>query len=125
MPEPGSTAAWLCGLEPNGSYKGKILLQRDLLVLAGIVLGEWERIQRKEYMEACSLSLDEIRRIAENFEKDYNIIVTADHGGHERSHGSTEKEDMLIPIVCMESDFEAGRKYEHASICDIDLQSPL
>ena len=73
----------------------------------------------KEYMEACSLSLDEIRRIAEQFSGDYTILITADHGGHGRSHGSTDKEDMLIPIICMGADFEAGKVMERVNICDI------
>lgn len=73
----------------------------------------------KEYLEACSLSLDEIRRITERFEDEYTIIITADHGGHGRSHGSREPEDMLIPLICIGADFEAGKTIEGAGICDI------
>ncbi len=73
----------------------------------------------KEYMEACSLSLDEIRRIDEQSGEEYTIIITADHGGHGRSHGSMEKEDMLIPLVCTGPDFQPGKVFERASICDI------
>ena len=73
----------------------------------------------KEYMEACSLSMEEIRRIEEQFAEEYTIMVTADHGGHERSHGSREQEDMLIPLICIGPDFEAGKIFERANICDI------
>ena len=70
-------------------------------------------------MKASSLSLVEIRRIVKQFSEEYTILVTADHGGHGRSHGSADKEDMLIPIICMGPDFEAGKVIEHVNICDI------
>ncbi|HBA48166.1 MAG TPA: hypothetical protein DCZ91_10295 [Lachnospiraceae bacterium] len=73
----------------------------------------------KEYMEACSLSLEEIRRIVDPFEAEYTIIITADHGGHGRSHGSREQEDMLIPLICIGPDFKPGKVFEDANICDI------
>lgn len=73
----------------------------------------------KEYREACSLSLEEIRRIENRFAEEYTIIITADHGGHGRSHGSREKEDMLIPLICIGPDFVPGKVFEHANICDI------
>lgn len=73
----------------------------------------------KEYMEACSLSLDEVRRLVEAFGEEYTCIFTADHGGHDWMHGTTEKEDMLIPLICIGPDFEAGRTLEAAGICDI------
>lgn len=31
--------------------------------------------------------------------RDYVIIITADHGGHEKSHGTTSPEDMTIPWI--------------------------
>ena len=73
----------------------------------------------REYMEACRLSLEEIQRLTESFKDKYSIIVTADHGGHEWMHGTREKEDMLIPLVCIGPDFEPGRRLEQAGICDI------
>lgn len=73
----------------------------------------------EEYMQACSQSLDEIERLVTCFEKDYTVIVTADHGGHDRSHGSVDKEDMLIPLICIGPDFQPGKIFEKAGICDI------
>ena len=43
----------------------------------------------------------------------------ADHGGHDRTHGSLEKEDMLIPLICIGPDFCPGSRFEQAGICDI------
>ena len=28
----------------------------------------------------------------------YDLVVTADHGGHERSHGTDREEDLSIPF---------------------------
>ena len=73
----------------------------------------------EEYMKACSRSLEEIRRIVERFREDYTIIVTADHGGHGRNHGSDDREDMLIPVICLGPDFPTGKVLEDVGICDI------
>jgi arylsulfatase A-like enzyme len=27
------------------------------------------------------------------------LVLTADHGGHERSHGSDSSEDMTVPLI--------------------------
>lgn len=71
------------------------------------------------YMQACRQSLDEIQRLTECFQEEYSVIVTADHGGHEWMHGTMEKEDMLIPLVCIGPDFQPGVRLENAGICDI------
>lgn len=71
------------------------------------------------YMQACRQSLDEIQRLTECFQEEYSVIVTADHGGHEWMHGTMEKEDMLIPLVCIGPDFQPGARLENARICDI------
>lgn len=73
----------------------------------------------EEYMQACRQSLDEIGRLTECFAGEYTIIVTADHGGHEWMHGTMEKEDMLIPLVCIGPEFQPGVKFKSAGICDI------
>jgi len=36
---------------------------------------------------------------ARNLRKDTLVIITADHGGHETTHGSTMPEDMTIPWI--------------------------
>ncbi len=73
----------------------------------------------EEYMQACRLSLDEIQRLVEAFGDEYSIIVTADHGGHGWMHGTEEREDMLIPLVCIGPDFQPGARLGKAGICDI------
>lgn len=51
-----------------------------------------------EYLETLKDAWECIRRAAEATEGEYDLIVTADHGGHERSHGTDREEDMNIPF---------------------------
>ena len=44
---------------------------------------------------------------------------TADHGGHDRTHGTDSPEDMTIPFIIKGKDFKAGEKLENVSIKDI------
>jgi arylsulfatase A-like enzyme len=39
----------------------------------------------------------------------YTVIVTADHGGHGRDHGSDEHSDMLIPWIAWGAGVQPGR----------------
>lgn len=73
----------------------------------------------EEYQYACTQSLEKIRKLVECFNKEYNIIVTADHGGHGRDHGSTMSEDMTIPLICIGERFCPGEIFSRANICDI------
>ena len=73
----------------------------------------------EEYMTACRLSLEEIRRLVELFAGDYSILITADHGGHEYNHGADIAEDMTIPLICIGPDFAPGSTFTAAGICDI------
>ncbi len=72
-----------------------------------------------EYMRSVRESWKCIDRVAEEFSEDYTIIVTADHGGHDRTHGTTMPEDMVIPLFLKGKDFEPGKIIEDARITDI------
>ncbi|MBQ6867916.1 MAG: alkaline phosphatase, partial [Clostridia bacterium] len=50
---------------------------------------------------------------------EYTIVVTADHGGHDRSHGTTMDEDMTIPMFYIGPRFEKGKVLENTTILDI------
>ena len=52
-----------------------------------------------EYLHTIDESFDSIRRLMEVSDEDTISIITADHGGHARSHGTTMPEDMTIPII--------------------------
>ena len=73
-----------------------------------------------EYMRAVSVSWDEIGRLSKAAtERGYTVFVTADHGGHGRSHGSDMDEDMTIPLFILGDGIPAGQFALGANIMDI------
>ena len=72
-----------------------------------------------EYMEAIHNSWDNIERVISVLPEDYTVFITADHGGHDRMHGTDLKEDMTIPFIVMGKDFEPNSRLENISIKDI------
>ncbi|MBQ8209489.1 MAG: alkaline phosphatase family protein [Clostridia bacterium] len=73
----------------------------------------------EEYMEAIQSSWDNIEKLMSELGDEYTYIITADHGGHDRTHGSNMHEDMLIPIIINGKDFEKGKELKSANIIDI------
>ena len=71
------------------------------------------------YMDEMRSSWENIEKVLRILPEDYLVIITADHGGHDRSHGSELPEDMTIPLIFHGKDFIAGRKLEEASIKDV------
>ena len=71
------------------------------------------------YLHRISVALDNIRRVVDSFGNEYNIIVTADHGGHDRTHGTDMPEDTTIPMFCFGKAFPAGQRFTGGSIMDI------
>lgn len=72
-----------------------------------------------KYMTALENAEDCIKRIREALPENYNIIITADHGGHGRDHGKDIPEDMTIPMIFNGSRFEGGKQYESPNLKDI------
>ena len=72
-----------------------------------------------EYLRAVNISLDNVQRLVRQLPSDYRVILTADHGGHNRSHGSEEKEDMTIPVFMRHSTIAPGELPAGTSILDI------
>lgn len=73
----------------------------------------------EKYLEAVRESWDCIDRMTENLGEDWTVIVTADHGGHGRDHGTETDEDMLIPLFFRGKNFEPGRQIDGLNIMDI------
>ena len=71
-----------------------------------------------EYMRSIRGSLDCIRSVCEAADDDTLVVLTADHGGHGRSHGSDMDEDMTIPILFWNRTF-SSREITGTSILDI------
>ncbi len=73
----------------------------------------------QEYLDAIAYASECVRKVYDACEGRYHIIITADHGGHDRSHGTDLKEDMVIPIIFWGALFEHGKKISGVSIKDI------
>ncbi len=71
------------------------------------------------YMEAVRGAWQQIDRVMQVLPEEYTVIVLADHGGHDRIHGTPAAEDMTIPVMIRGKDFPAGSKLENVSIMDI------
>ena len=71
------------------------------------------------YLGYISAAIDNVKRVYEAFGDEYTVIVTADHGGHERSHGSDMPEDVTIPMFFLGKRFAAGEALEGVSILDL------
>lgn len=72
-----------------------------------------------EYLEAIQSSWDNTEKIMDALGDGYTYIITADHGGHDRTHGTEMPKDMLIPIIIKGEGFEPGSVLENANIMDI------
>lgn len=73
----------------------------------------------EEYMRAVRNCWQRIEKVLAELDEDYTVIITADHGGHDRTHGTELPEDMTIPVFVMGKDFEAGKELENVNIMDI------
>jgi phosphopentomutase len=73
----------------------------------------------EQYMKSVSKALSCVEKLKSNISDDYTIILLADHGGHERSHGSDCPEDMTIPVLFCGKSFEKGKEISDVSIKDV------
>lgn len=73
----------------------------------------------KEYLDCVSTAFDCVRRVYERLGSEYEILVTADHGGHDRRHGSDIPDDINVPMFAVGEHFPAGKVAESWSIMDV------
>ena len=73
----------------------------------------------EQYMAAMENSFANITKLYDKLPEDYVIIVTADHGGHDRTHGTELSEDMIIPIMVLSKSEKIEIDFKDASIKDI------
>lgn len=73
----------------------------------------------EEYLASCRLALSQAQKLIDRFSGTYTVLFTADHGGHDRTHGAQDDSDMLIPLVCIGPDFSPGPMERIPSILDI------
>lgn len=72
-----------------------------------------------EYQKSLEESWANIEKVLDSLKDNYTVIITADHGGHDRTHGSDMKEDITIPIFAMGEAFKQGATFEEATLLDI------
>ena len=71
------------------------------------------------YMGCVANAFECVKKLRESIPAEYNIILLADHGGHDRCHGTEAAEDMTIPIIMNGPAFEPGKVLDKASIKDV------
>jgi predicted AlkP superfamily pyrophosphatase or phosphodiesterase len=72
-----------------------------------------------EYLQNVSTALDCVKQVKEVGGEAYDVILMADHGGHDRTHGTEMAEDMTIPLLLLGKPFAPGELAGEASIKDI------
>ena len=75
-----------------------------------------------EYFQTARDSWKEINKVLAKMDavgEEYCAIITSDHGGHDRTHGTLMDEDMTIPIFLLGKPFTPGAVLENVSIKDI------
>ena len=71
------------------------------------------------YLGYVKIAIENVKRVYQLAGKDHTIIITADHGGHDRNHGSQMDEDMTIPTFFIGPRFTPGKELEGVSILDL------
>lgn len=72
-----------------------------------------------EYLRRISIAIDNVKRIIDEFSDEYSVIITADHGGHDRTHGTELPEDMVIPLFICDKNATIGETISESSLLDI------
>lgn len=71
------------------------------------------------YLNRINIAISNVKRIINAFGNEYSIIIMADHGGHDRCHGTEMPEDMTIPLFFCGKEFEKGKVLNNVSILDV------
>ena len=71
------------------------------------------------YLHYIKCAIDNVKKVIDTVGNEYTVIVTADHGGHDRGHGTDMDEDMIIPMIFHGPEFEEGKELSGVSILDI------
>lgn len=73
----------------------------------------------EEYLHAVRETCNMVGSLIDTLGDEYTIILTADHGGHDRIHGTNLKEDMTIPMFFCGTPFAQNKQIDGVSIKDI------
>ena len=73
----------------------------------------------EKYLAWISAALEEVERVMDIASGEYSFVITTDHGGHVRPHGTTLPVDMTIPLLMTDPESEPDRALDSASILDV------
>ena len=73
----------------------------------------------EKYLACVSVALSCVEYLQSAIPEDYTVILLADHGGHDRTHGTAAPEDMTIPLVFCGPRFAEGQELTGLSIKDV------
>jgi len=73
----------------------------------------------EEYLHRISIAIENTKRVMDRFSDEYSFVITADHGGHDRSHGADIPEDMTIPLFLSDPSVAPGPIGEDVSVLDV------
>ena len=71
------------------------------------------------YFEALENSWACARKAIAALPDGYGVIITADHGGHDRRHTTFMKEDMTVPVLLLNTGLPAGETVAQYNIMDV------
>ena len=100
-------------------------LQKEQPDFAFLYLGAPDSAGHKQgwmsegYMQALEQSWACAQKALEHLPEDYAVIITADHGGHDKRHTTFMKEDMTIPVLLLNTGHTAGETVNEYNIMDI------
>ena len=91
-----------------------------------LYLGDTDEVGHKygwlsgEYEDAIRIALNNISRVFDSLGEGDTMIVLADHGGHDRMHGTDMECDMTIPMLAYGKSFAQGAEFDRpVSIKDV------
>jgi len=73
----------------------------------------------ESYLEYINKAISNVKSVIDTFGDEYTVIITADHGGHDRHHGIDCTEDMTIPMFFVGSEFKPAKELNNVSLLDI------
>lgn len=71
------------------------------------------------YLDYVRRAVDCVQQVLQAAGEEYTVIVTADHGGHDRTHGTQLPEDMTIPQFFVGPRFAPGKELAGVSLLDL------
>jgi len=72
-----------------------------------------------EYLESLAQADRDLARLVDGLPADWHVLVTTDHGGHDRTHGTDCAADMVTFLVVRSARVAPGAGWPEASILDV------